>query len=139
MKYVSHSVKDTMHIAENLASKFIGGEVVLLNGDLGVGKTVFTKGIALGLKINDLITSPTFTIVREYYGEKLRLYHFDMYRVEDEDELYELGLDEYFNDCSVCVIEWNKIKINAEKVFIVDIKRIDDNEREITVNENFSA
>ena len=89
MKYVSHSVEDTMNIAEKLASKFIGGEVVLLNGDLGVGKTVFTKGIALGLNVQDLITSPTFTIVREYDGEKLKLYHFDMYRVEDEDELYE--------------------------------------------------
>ena len=139
MKHISHSVEDTMNIAEKLASKFTGGEVVLLNGDLGVGKTVFCKGIALGLKVDDLITSPTFTIVREYDGDKLKLYHFDMYRVEDEDELYELGLDEYFNERSVCVIEWNKIKINAKKVFIVDIKRINDNEREISVNEDFSA
>lgn len=139
MKHISHSVEDTMNIAEKLASTFTGGEVVLLNGDLGVGKTVFTKGIALGLKVNDLITSPTFTIVREYDGDKLKLYHFDMYRVEDEDELYELGLDEYFNERSVCVIEWNKIRIKAGKVFTVDIKRINDNEREISVNENISA
>ena len=139
MKYVSHSVEDTMNIAEKLASKFTGGEVVLLNGDLGVGKTVFTKGIALGLNVQDLITSPTFTIVREYDGEKLKLYHFDMYRVEDEDELYELGLDEYFNDNSVCVIEWNKIKVKSDKVYTINIKRINDTEREIVIDENIGA
>ena len=139
MKYVSHSVEDTMNIAEKLASKFTGGEVVLLNGDLGVGKTVFTKGIALGLNVQDLITSPTFTIVREYDGERLKLYHFDMYRVEDEDELYELGLDEYFNDNSVCVIEWNKIKVKSDKVYTIDIKRINDTEREIVIDENIGA
>lgn len=139
MKYVSHCVEDTMNIAEKLASKFTGGEVVLLNGDLGVGKTVFTKGIALGLNVQDLITSPTFTIVREYDGERLKLYHFDMYRVEDEDELYELGLDEYFNDNSVCVIEWNKIKVKSDKVYTIDIKRINDTEREIVIDENIGA
>ncbi|GAB1476087.1 tRNA (adenosine(37)-N6)-threonylcarbamoyltransferase complex ATPase subunit type 1 TsaE [Bacillota bacterium] len=80
--------------------------VVALSGELGAGKTTFTKAIAKGLGITDLITSPTFTIIHEYKGGRLPLYHFDVYRLNEEEELRNLGYEEYFYGDGVCVIEW---------------------------------
>ncbi|MDE6472122.1 MAG: tRNA (adenosine(37)-N6)-threonylcarbamoyltransferase complex ATPase subunit type 1 TsaE [Clostridia bacterium] len=106
-KYISHSLEDTAFLAGKLAKKLEGGEVILLNGELGAGKTAFTKCLAKCLEIDDIVTSPTFTFMKEYKG-RLALYHFDMYRVTDADELYELGLNDYLYMDGVCVIEWNK-------------------------------
>jgi tRNA threonylcarbamoyladenosine biosynthesis protein TsaE len=86
-KFISKCEEDTLKIGKDFASNLLGGEIITLEGDLGAGKTVFTKGVALGLKIEDIVTSPTFTIMNMYLGEKLNLYHFDMYRLNDESEL----------------------------------------------------
>ncbi|MCI7401497.1 MAG: tRNA (adenosine(37)-N6)-threonylcarbamoyltransferase complex ATPase subunit type 1 TsaE [Christensenella sp.] len=131
MEYFSKSVQDTYEIASEFASSLKGGEVILLNGDLGAGKTTFTKGLAKALGIEDVVTSPTFTFMKEYHG-KFDLYHFDLYRAEDESELYELGLNDYLYQNGVCVIEWNKFE-NIENPITIDIETIDENTRKITI------
>lgn len=88
-----------------LGKVLTGGDVVCLTGDLGAGKTTLTKSIALGLGIEEYVTSPSYTIVNEYDG-RLPLYHFDVYRINDVEEMYELGYEEYFFGSGVCVIEW---------------------------------
>lgn len=137
--FISKSENDTLLIAKNLAKKFKGGEVVALNGDLGAGKTIFTKGIALGLKIKDLITSPTFTIMNSYFGA-LELFHFDMYRINDIIEAEETGIEECFKSGGVIVIEWaEKIKeILPKKIINVDILKLENETREITIDEYFN-
>lgn len=107
--------QETMHLASEREVKEYGirlgreataGTIIALTGDLGAGKTTLTKAIALGLGITEPITSPTFTIVKEYRSGRLPLFHFDVYRIGDEDEMYELGYEEYFFGDGVCVIEW---------------------------------
>jgi len=100
------SEKDTERFGLALGQALQKGHIVALIGDLGTGKTALTGYIARGLGISDAITSPTFTIVAEHDGGRLKLYHFDVYRVSDPDELYEIGLDEYLFGEGVCVIEW---------------------------------
>jgi len=106
------SQDETRQLGRKLAEKAVPGTVIALTGDLGVGKTTLTKAIAEGLGVEDMITSPTFTIVKEYKGGRIPLYHFDVYRLAgddgmaDPDELYELGYEEYFFGDGVCVIEW---------------------------------
>lgn len=85
------------------------GTIIAMTGDLGTGKTTLTKAIARGLAIEETITSPTFNIVKEYYSGRLPLYHFDVYRIGDSEEMYELGYEEYFFGQGVCVIEWADI------------------------------
>lgn len=131
MKFLSHNVEETYKIAEQVASGLKGGEVILLNGDLGAGKTTFTKGLAKALGVQDTVTSPTFTYVKEYYG-RLKLYHFDMYRVGDADEVYELGLEEYFYKGGVVVVEWNKFD-NIKNPIVIDIKQVSDGVREFDI------
>ena len=97
MDFISNSIEDTYLIADNIAKKCVGGEVFLLNGDLGAGKTTFAKGFAKSLGVDANVKSPTFTIMKSYIG-RLKLYHFDMYRIESEEELTELGFEEYFFD-----------------------------------------
>ncbi|MBO6108295.1 MAG: tRNA (adenosine(37)-N6)-threonylcarbamoyltransferase complex ATPase subunit type 1 TsaE [Eubacterium sp.] len=96
---------DTLALGERLGRSASPGDIYLLDGDLGVGKTVFAKGFARGLDIKDTIVSPTFTIVHEYDG-RLRLFHFDVYRIGDPDEMYDIGFDEYLYGDGVCLIEW---------------------------------
>ncbi len=90
---------------KHLAAVLSAGDIVCLTGDLGAGKTTLTKSIAEGLKVDDYVTSPSYTIVNEYEG-RLKLYHFDVYRINDIEEMYELGHEEYFYGDGVCVIEW---------------------------------
>ncbi len=97
---------DTESFGIELAKKATPGTVIALTGDLGAGKTTLTKSIAKGLEIEDIITSPTFNIVKEYDTGRLPLYHFDVYRVGDVDEMYEIGCEEYFYGEGVCVVEW---------------------------------
>ncbi|MDZ5712569.1 tRNA (adenosine(37)-N6)-threonylcarbamoyltransferase complex ATPase subunit type 1 TsaE [Jeotgalibacillus haloalkalitolerans] len=99
----SSSSEETSAFAEKLGALLTAGDVLTLEGDLGAGKTTFTKGLAKGLEIKRTVNSPTFTIMKEYQG-RLPLYHMDVYRVEDEFE--DLGFDEYFNGEGVCVVEW---------------------------------
>lgn len=123
MIYLSMSEEDTFAVARELASKLRGGEAVILNGDLGAGKTTFTKGLARALGVERTVVSPTFTIVKEYKGSSLMLYHIDMYRLDDDSELCELGVDELFGNDSVVVIEWNRLRRSElpERVITVNI------------------
>ena len=131
---VSSSREDTIKAAENLAEKFVGGEVVLLSGELGAGKTVFAKGVAKALGVAQEVTSPTFAIHNSYEG-RLTLNHFDFYRL-DETEAEVLGLDEFFGgkDC-VCLIEWaENIKgLLPDKVIRVNIEKTGEEKRKITI------
>ncbi|MBO4627183.1 MAG: tRNA (adenosine(37)-N6)-threonylcarbamoyltransferase complex ATPase subunit type 1 TsaE [Lachnospiraceae bacterium] len=102
----SFSAEDTFKYGQLLGAKVPAGSVVCLNGDLGVGKTVFAKGVAKGLGVTEPVSSPTFTIVQEYREGRIPLYHFDVYRIEDPDEMYEIGYEEYFYGDGVCLIEW---------------------------------
>lgn len=120
--YYSSSPKETEDIAKRFCKNLLPGDTVLLNGDLGAGKTVFARGIARGLGIVDDVVSPTFNILKEYGDGKL--YHFDMYRIEDKDELENLGFEEYFGSSGICVVEWNRMEKLTGRVFTVNITNI---------------
>ncbi len=109
MKIEVFSEKETKEIAYNIAKNCKKGEIYCLCGDLGTGKTQFSKGFSKGLLINEDITSPTFTIVNEYINGRLPFYHFDVYRINDLEELYDIGYDEYFFGNGVCLIEWAEL------------------------------
>ena len=102
----SYKEEDTFSFGEELGKKAVPGEIYALCGDLGVGKTVFTKGLAKGLGITESVCSPTFTIVQIYEEGRLPLYHFDVYRISDPEELFNIGAEEYFYGDGVCVVEW---------------------------------
>lgn len=106
MEFIVDSVDKTINIGKKIGLLINSGDIICLNGDLGSGKTHLTKGIAKGLGIVDNITSPTFTIVNEYEG-RIKLYHFDVYRVNDPDEISDIGFDEYIFGEGVSVIEWS--------------------------------
>lgn len=107
--YESGSPEETREIASLLASKAMPGDVFTLDGDLGVGKTVFTQGFAKGLEIDDTVNSPTFTIIQEYTSGRLPLYHFDVYRIGDIEEMEEVGFDDYIYSEGVSLIEWAQL------------------------------
>lgn len=106
--YISHNEKDTKNFAKSLASKLSKKDVIVLTGDLGSGKTKFTEGILSYFNLEDEISSPTFTIVNEYIKDNINIYHFDVYRLEDSSEFYEIGGEEYF-DKGICIIEWGEL------------------------------
>lgn len=130
MKFVTKSETETHALAKKIARTLSGGEAILLSGTLGAGKTTFTKGLAKALGVQKTVVSPTFTIIKEYQGTSLMLYHIDMYRIEDEDEIYELGIEELYQKDSVTVIEWNKMEELPEKVIRINISVIGESERE---------
>ncbi len=103
---ISHSAEETIAHGAALAPTLRRGDVLALCGDLGAGKTHFAKGITAGLAAHAAVTSPTFTLIHEYFGGRLPVYHFDFYRLEDEDEALKIGLDEYLDGDGVCLIEW---------------------------------
>lgn len=106
MKTETWSPEETFQLGKRLGEQAQPGQIYTLSGDLGVGKTVFTKGVAAGLGIREPVSSPTFTIVQEYYDGRLPLCHFDVYRIEDPEEMEEIGYDDYFFGDGVCLIEW---------------------------------
>lgn len=125
MTFESNSDTDTRQFAKDLGKKAKAGQVYALIGDLGVGKTVFTQGFAEGLEISEWINSPTFTIVQEYVEGRLPFYHFDVYRIGDSEEMYEVGFDDYVYGEGVSLIEWaNRIEeILPEDVITVRIDK----------------
>ena len=131
-KITVHSDNETIAIAQNIESEKFPGMIICLNGDLGSGKTVFAKGFAHAMGIEE-ITSPTFTIIKEYNGE-LPLYHMDVYRIEDTNE--ELGIEEYFDKGGVTIIEWADIikDILPEERLDIKFKIVDENTRVIVLN-----
>lgn len=138
-KIISESPEATAEFAYNFAKTLKSGDVVCLDGDLGVGKTAFVQGLAKGLGIDDYISSPTFTIVNEY-NAPLPLYHFDVYRIGDSEEMYDIGFDEYIFGDGVCVIEWsaNISDILPEKRYEITINKDyskNENYREIVIEE----
>lgn len=106
--FTSHSEAETMDLAFKLASKLHVGDVIVLTGDLGSGKTKFTEGFLKYFNLDKEISSPTFTIVNEYKNNDINIYHFDVYRLSDSDEFYAIGGDEYFSS-GICLIEWGEI------------------------------
>lgn len=106
MEFEVNSISETTNIGEALGKVLNAGDIICLTGDLGTGKTHITKGIAKGLNITDNITSPTFNIVNEYDSGRLKLNHFDVYRVSDPDEIYAIGFDDYIFSDAVSIIEW---------------------------------
>lgn len=106
--YISKSEKDTISYAESFAKGLNVGDIVVLTGELGSGKTKFVEGVLKHFNLEDEISSPTFTIVNEYTSDNINIYHFDVYRLEDSDEFYAMGGDEYFSK-GICLIEWGEI------------------------------
>lgn len=109
MDYISNCYEETQKIASDFAKKLKPGDVITLDGDLGAGKTAFTGGLAKGLGITGYVTSPTFTIVNEYQNGTMPLFHFDVYRIESMDDLYDIGWEDYVSQGGVCVVEWADI------------------------------
>ncbi|MHC1722144.1 MAG: tRNA (adenosine(37)-N6)-threonylcarbamoyltransferase complex ATPase subunit type 1 TsaE [Aminipila sp.] len=122
-KLMIKNEKQTKEFGLLLADKLVSGSVVALIGDLGTGKTALTKYIAEGLGIKEVITSPTFTIVQEYHDGRLPLYHFDVYRINDVEEMYEIGYEEYFFGKGVCIVEWADLitEILPEDAIVINI------------------
>lgn len=118
------SAEETMEIGRKLGSLLQGGELICLNGDLGTGKTAFTGGVAKALGIEGYITSPTFTLVNEYKG-RLAMYHFDVYRIADPEEMFEIGFEEYLESNGVVLVEWADLirEILPEEYIGVDIRK----------------
>lgn len=106
MIYESYSPEDTLAIGEKIGREAVPGELCTLTGDLGVGKTVLTQGIAKGLDIKEYVNSPTFTIVQEYESGRMPLYHLDVYRIGDIEEMDEIGYEDYFYGEGLCIVEW---------------------------------
>lgn len=128
LKIILNGLDETSEFGIKLGSLLGPGDVVCLNGELGAGKTTLTKSIGLGLGVDDYITSPTFSLINEYQG-KYPVYHFDVYRLENTEELYDLGFDEYFYGRGVSIIEWaEKIEdFLPEERIVLDIENIDNN------------
>lgn len=136
MRFISNSVDETEILGANLAQRLPGGTVIAFTGDLGAGKTAFVRGLAKGLGIDARVTSPTFTIVNEYDGGVRPLFHFDLYRLNDADELFDIGWEDYLVRGGICAVEWSE---RAEDMIgdpvRVDIKRGEHDEQRIIVIE----
>ena len=121
----TQNAKETFQLGKKIGKKALPGQIYTLNGDLGVGKTVFTQGVASGLEIGEPVNSPTFTILQEYEGGRLPFYHFDVYRIGDIEEMEEIGYDDYFFGEGICLIEWSQLieEILPENVISVTIEK----------------
>ena len=136
MEYISNSAQETEALGERLAARLRPGDVIAYTGDLGAGKTAFTRGLARGLGVADRVTSPTFTIVNEYEGGRLPLFHFDMYRLGSADDLFDIGWEDFLRRGGVCAVEWSETvqeALDADTIY-VDIRRgAEDNQRVLTI------
>lgn len=136
MEFVTNSEQETEALGARLAGRLEPGAVIAFTGDLGAGKTAFTRGLARGLGIAERVTSPTFTIVNEYEGGRLPLFHFDMYRLGSSEELFDIGWEDYLARGGVCAVEWSENIADAleEGTISVEIRRgTCENQRVITV------
>ena len=136
MEYRTSSPQQTEALGAALARRLGPGSVVAFTGDLGAGKTAFVRGMAAGLGVHTRVTSPTFTIVNEYEDGRLPLFHFDMYRLDSADELYDVGWEDYLARGGVCAVEWSENIADAleESCIKVDIRRgASENQRTITI------
>ena len=134
MDFITHSPEETEKIGEALAKNLQPGTVLAYRGDLGAGKTAFTRGLARGLGCKETVTSPTYTIVNEYLGGRLPLFHFDMYRLASSDDLWDIGWEDYLEREGVCAVEWSENVADAmENAVTVTIEKLGENTRRITI------
>lgn len=134
MIFYTNSPEETEALGEKLAQQLTPGTVIAFLGDLGAGKTAFTRGLARGLESSDRVTSPTYTIVNEYLGGKLPLFHFDMYRLGSSDELFDIGWEDYLDRGGICAVEWSENVSDAmEDALYVTIEKTGEDSRKITL------
>ena len=134
MEFITNSPEETEDLGEKLAQRLQPGTVIAFTGDLGAGKTAFTRGLARGLGAGDRVTSPTYTIVNEYSGGKMPLFHFDMYRLSCADELFDIGWEDYLLRGGICAVEWSENVWDAlEDPLIIRIEKTGENSRQITI------
>ncbi|MBR5806464.1 MAG: tRNA (adenosine(37)-N6)-threonylcarbamoyltransferase complex ATPase subunit type 1 TsaE [Oscillospiraceae bacterium] len=133
--FITNSKEETIALAEKLATKLNNHDIIFYVGGLGMGKTAFTQGLCNGLGIDADVTSPTFAIVNEYYGRPLSVFHFDMYRIENEDQLFNIGFDDYLDYDGVLAIEWseNIADFFGDNNITVTFEKLDETVRRITI------
>ena len=134
MIFETHSYKETEAVGAALAAQLQPGTVIAYEGDLGAGKTAFTRGVARGLGCTEQVTSPTYTIVNEYLSGKMPLFHFDMYRLHSADDLWDIGWEDYLERNGVCCVEWSEnVREALENPVIVRIEKTGEDTRRITI------
>ena len=134
MEFITHNPAETEAVGAALARALHPGAVIAYRGDLGAGKTAFTRGLARGLGCTEQVTSPTYTIVNEYLSGKMPLFHFDMYRLGSADDLWDIGWDDYLDRMGVCAVEWSENVDEAmEDAIFVTIEKLGDEDRRITI------
>lgn len=134
MNYITHSPEETEKIGEALGKILPAGTILAYRGNLGAGKTAFTRGLARGLGCRELVTSPTYTIVNEYLGGRLPLFHFDMYRLHSSDDLWDIGWEDYLDRGGICAVEWSENVADAmEDAITVTIEKLGEDTRRITL------
>ncbi len=134
MHFITHSPEETEKIGAALGKCLTAGTVIAYLGDLGAGKTAFTRGLARGLGYLDPVTSPTYTIVNEYLGGRLPLFHFDMYRLASSDDLWDIGWEDYLDRGGVCAVEWSENVADAlEDPVFIRIEKLGGDDRSITL------
>ena len=142
MEYITNSPEETEQVGAALAQTLQPGTVIAYRGDLGAGKTAFTRGLARGLDYAEPVTSPTYTIVNEYLGGRLPLFHFDMYRLASSDDLWDIGWEDYLDRGGICAVEWSEnVEDAMENAIFVTIEKTGEQSRRITVEggEEFAA
>ena len=134
MEFITYSPEQTEAVGAALGEKLKPGAVIAYLGDLGAGKTAFTRGVACGLGAKESITSPTYTIVNEYLSGKYPLFHFDMYRLASSDDLFDIGWEDYLDRGGVCAVEWSENVADAmENAITVTIEKLGEDCRRITI------
>ena len=134
MEFLTNSPLETELVGEKLAKILMPGAVIAYRGDLGAGKTAFTRGLARGLGYPEPVTSPTYTIVNEYLGGRLPLFHFDMYRLRSSDDLWDIGWEDYLDRGGVCAVEWSENVADAmEDPILITIEKLGEDTRQITI------
>ena len=134
MEFITNSPIETEKVGEALGKVLKPGSILAYEGDLGAGKTAFTRGLARGLGATEQVTSPTYTIVNEYLSGRMPLFHFDMYRLASSDDLWDIGWEDYLDRNGVCAVEWSENVADAmEDPITVTIEKISENSRRITI------
>jgi len=134
MEFITNSPEQTEAVGQALAAVLQPGDILAYRGDLGAGKTAFTRGLAKGLGSADPVTSPTYTIVNEYLSGRLPLFHFDMYRLHSADDLFDIGWEDYLDRGGVCAVEWSEnVREALEDPIFVRIEKCGEDARKITI------
>ena len=134
MQYITNSPLETEALGAALGAIIPAGTILAYRGDLGAGKTAFTRGLAKGLGCRDIVTSPTYTIVNEYLGGRLPLFHFDMYRLRSSDDLWDIGWEDYLDRGGICAVEWSENVDDAmEDAVYITIEKLGEESRRITI------